>query len=82
MNKVKEKITVAQWMDEMNEEDVLKYIICFLYHYDVGTERFQEENFDDKIWSQTREMSLKYFEDRLAYILKNKAIVAWYKEQV
>lgn len=74
--------TFSEWMDDMDEKEVLKSIICFLYHYDVGTIYHDEANFPEEEWWETRESSLKFFEDRLGHICKEKAIGEWYKTEV
>lgn len=66
----------------MDEVEVLSYLIGFLYHYDVGTERFQEENFEEDKWVKVREVALKFFNERLGEILKEKLIGEFYKNSI
>lgn len=76
------KMTRQEWMDKMDEVEVLTYLIALLYHYDVGTERFQEENFEEKKWNEVREAALNFFETRLGEILSTNLIGEFYKKTI
>lgn len=72
----------SEWMDSLDEKEVLQSIICLLYHYDVGTIYHDEANFPDEEWRETREMAIKFFENRLGSIYTEEATCQWYKTNV
>ena len=75
-------IARQEWMDKMDEVEVLTYMIALLYHYDVATEYVSPENFDDKKWGDVRDAALKFFNDRLGEILVNKSLGEFYKKTI
>ncbi len=57
------QITRQEWMDKMDEVEVLSYLISLLYHYDVATEYVAPENFDTGKWGVVRETALAFFNE-------------------
>lgn len=73
--------TVAEWMDKMDEEEVLKWAICFLYHYDVGTIRDEPANFSEDEWSRLFSPMIDFLNNRLGAIQSDAAIRGLYKSK-
>ncbi|OLN21887.1 hypothetical protein BTO30_12370 [Domibacillus antri] len=67
-----------EWLDSLNEEDTLLHLIGLIYHYDVGTIRDEEENFDESHWGKQRDDMLTFCEERLGKLLRWKKLKEWY----
>lgn len=75
-------ITRTEWMDGMDEVEVLIYLIAFLYHYDVATEHEDPANFEEAKWGEARDMALNFCNDRLGEILASKSLREFYKKTI
>ena len=67
-----------EWLDSLNEEDTLLHLMGIIYHYDVGTIRYEEENFDESYWGNKRDDMLTFCEERLGNLLRGKKLKEWY----
>ena len=74
--------TKVEWMDKMDEVEVLIHLIALIYHYDVATEYNDPANFDDDKWGMVREAALGFFNDRLGEILIDKLLHDFYKQTI
>ena len=74
--------TFSEWMDSLDEKEVMRSIICLLYHYDVGTIYHDGANFPEEEWRETMEPAIKFFENRLGSAYREEAVSQWLKTKV
>ena len=73
--------TKMEWMDKMDEVEVLIHLIAFVYHYDVATEHNDPANFDDAKWGVVREAALGFCNARLGEIIIDKLLHDFYRNR-